>query len=388
MRRAATGREVWYGQWWVGRKHLKRRLGLKRPVGTREGLTRSQAERELRRLIQSESPVAEAGSSLTVEDAGSRLLRQLAGAGRKKSTLEGYESALRVHLVPFFCERGLDRISRDDVEAFASRVSSGRSAKSVQNYVGLLHSIFEFAIARGWASSNPCKRALRPQAIEADPDIRFLDQPELESLLGAVPDPKSPIGRLSKALYLTAAMTGLRQGELLALRWRDIDWSAGRIRVRRNFVRGVYGTPKSKRSSRSVPLAGRVAEALAHHFDCSVYKTDDDLVFGHPESGKPLDRSRLLKRYKASLRRAGVRDVRFHDLRHTFGTRCAAAGVPLRTIQEWMGHRDFKTTLIYADYAPSEREAEMIEQAFNRAEGRGGGEGSSEDPAEQTGVIR
>jgi integrase len=70
-------------------------------------------------------------------------------------------------------------------------------------------------------------------------------------------------------------------------------------------------------------------------------------------TGKPIDRSRLLKRYKQALKRAGVRDVRFHDLRHTFGTHMAAQGVPMRTLQERMGHRDLKTTLIYADYAPS-----------------------------------
>jgi integrase len=68
--------------------------------------------------------------------------------------------------------------------------------------------------------------------------------------------------------------------------------------------------------------------------------------------------------YKAALKRAGVREVRFHDLRRTFGTRMAAAEVPLRTLQEWMGHRDFKTTLIYADYQPSEKEAELVERAF------------------------
>jgi len=77
-----------------------------------------------------------------------------------------------------------------------------------------------------------------------------------------------------------------------------------------------------------------------------------------------LERSRLLKRFKGSLARARVREVRFHDLRHTFGTRMAAAGVPLRTLQEWMGHRDFKTTLIYADYQPSPHEAEYVERAF------------------------
>jgi integrase len=88
------------------------------------------------------------------------------------------------------------------------------------------------------------------------------------------------------------------------------------------------------------------------------------MVFAHPHTGKPIDRSRLLKRFKSALKAAEVRSVRFHDLRHTFGTRMAAQGVPMRTLQEMMGHRDFKTTLIYADYAPSEREAEWVEAAF------------------------
>jgi integrase len=82
--------------------------------------------------------------------------------------------------------------------------------------------------------------------------------------------------------------------------------------------------------------------------------------------GSRLDRSRLLKRFKAASRRARIRQVRFHDLRHTFETRMAGAGVPLRTLQEWMGHRDFKTTLIYADYQPSAGEAELIERAFGQ----------------------
>jgi integrase len=82
-----------------------------------------------------------------------------------------------------------------------------------------------------------------------DPDVRFLVTEEVEALLRAVPD--DSLGRVERVMYLTAAMTGMRQGELFALRWRDVDWSARRIRVRRNFVRGEFGTPKSKRSSRS-----------------------------------------------------------------------------------------------------------------------------------------
>ncbi len=190
-------------------------------------------------------------------------------------------------------------------------------------------------------------------------------------------------------LYLTAAMTGMRQGELLALRWMDVDWMAQRVRVRRNFVRGEFGTPKSKRSSRSIPLADDVARELELLFQASSYQADEDLVFAHPHTGKPMDRSQLLKRFKAALKRAGVREVRFHDLRHTFGTRMAAAGVPMRTLQEWMGHRDFKTTLIYADYAPAANEAELVNAAFARGASinlsinlsKSAGNSNQEDPA-------
>ena len=95
------------------------------------------------------------------------------------------------------------------------------------------------------------------------------------------------------------------------------------------------------------------------------YQAEEDLVFCHPHTGSPLDRSRLLKRFKAAARNAGLPRVRFHDLRHTFGTRMAGVGVPLRTLQEWIGHRDFKTTLIYADYQPNEHEAALVRRGFS-----------------------
>lgn len=85
-----------------------------------------------------------------------------------------------------------------------------------------------------------------------------------------------------------------------------------------------------------------------------------------------LDHSALVRRYKNALEAAGVRAVRFNDLRHTFGTRLAATGVPLRTLQEWMGHRDIKTTQVYADYQPDDRrEADLIERASARGPIRG-----------------
>jgi integrase len=245
-----------------------------------------------------------------------------------------------------------------DVERFiAEERRGGVAPKTTLNALGFHHSVFEFGLRRGWCRSNPCKLVDKPR-VEPSADIRFLDQEELEAVLRATDNPTD------HALLLTAALTGMRQGELLALRWRDIDWAARRVRVRRNYVRGTWGTPKTRRGSRAVPLADRLAGELERHFQRTHWTRDDDLVFCHPALGTVLDHSDLVRRFKAALRAAGVREVRFHDLRHTFGTRMAGAGVPLRTLQEWMGHRDFQTTLVYADYQPSAGEAELVERAF------------------------
>jgi integrase len=193
-------------------------------------------------------------------------------------------------------------------------------------------------------------------------EVRFPDEAELEALLRAVPD--DSWGGVERVLYLAAGMTGLRTGELLGLRWMDVDWTARRVRVRQTWVRGEYTTPKSARGSRSVPLAARVAAALDELSRRTAYPADADLVFGHPQLGSPLDRSKLRKRFKAALVAAEVREVRFHDFRHTFGTRVAAAGVAIRTLQEWLGHRDLQMTQIYADDQPGGREAELVDAAF------------------------
>jgi integrase len=104
-------------------------------------------------------------------------------------------------------------------------------------------------------------------------------------------------------------------------------------------------------------------------YQASPYRGEEDLVFGHPHTGKPLDRSRLLRRFKTALKRAGVPEVRFHDLRYTFGTRMAAQGVPMRTLHEWMGHRDNQTTLGYPDYAPATNEVDQVNAAFGTNRG-------------------
>jgi integrase len=314
--------------------------------------------------------------------------------GARKSYREACECIQRVHIRPHLGERKITDVSTADVEELGrTLLKDGLAPKTVRNVLGFLHGVFEYSIDRGWLRENPARRAEKPRRGRsgANPDIQFLTVSELEAVIRAIPDkvvirepapvrrgrrgpapPPSPdvLGPVLRVVILTAAMTGLRQSELLGLRWRDVDWSAQRIRVRNTFVRGEHSTEgKSDLSTRrSVPMADRLAGELDRWSKRTEYRADGDLVFAHPQTGSPLDRSKLSKRFKAACRTASVREVKFHDLRHTFATRLAASRQPMRTIQEFLGHADSKTTQIYAHYAPSEHEVQMVNEAFTEAE--------------------
>jgi Phage integrase central domain len=177
---------IWMGKWYVRGKPVKRSIGPVRQPGSREGLTKTQAEAKLRDLISETvkvpPPVAE---GMTVEQVGSRLITQLKAKNRKASTVGNYESYLRVHLAPHFGDKPVSEISVDDVEDFIERCLVDHSIKSTQNYLGLLHGIFDFAIRKRWAYENPVRLAEKPEPSGVDRDIRFLDAAELEALLEA-----------------------------------------------------------------------------------------------------------------------------------------------------------------------------------------------------------
>jgi integrase len=368
----SAGRESWYGHWRASGRQVKRRIGPKRVDGTRDGLTRTQAEAELRRLIAETEVRPRVGERLSVDEVSRRYRLHAERRGRKRSTVQDIESHTRVHLAPFFVGRALDAITPEDViDLVLVLEDKDLKPKTIRNIVATLSAFFNFARApqRGWATINPCEGVDLP-AVSETSEIRFLTLDEVD-LLVAHARP-GEFQALDRAIFRAAAMTGLRKGELIALRWRDVDWPAARIRVRQNYVRGEFGTPKSRRSTRSVPMADELAGELDRLFKQSAGQGEDDLVFAHPMTGGPLPKANVTRRMRAALKAAGLDTThRFHDLRHTFGTRMAAAGAPMRTLQEWMGHRDLATTQIYADYAPSAREAEMIAAAFSRGSNRG-----------------
>jgi integrase len=387
----------YYGRWRMrDGRYLNRRIGAVRQRGSSEGLTKSQAEAALRRLVEHESrrrPAAVAERVRSVDEVIDILRDRLVIQGARKSYQENCESMQRIHISPAIGSRRIEDVTRDDVERLArSMLGRGLSPKTVRNVMSFLHSAFALAQDRDWVEANPVARATRPLRRRGDgtADLQFLTVEELDAVLEAIPDeavlrepaptrkgrrgsapppPPDVLGPVLRVIVLAAAVTGIRQSELIGLRWRDVDWRSQRIRIRNAFVRGEHsGEGKSELSTRrSVPMTDQLMSELKQRRDRSAFRGNSQLVFAHPQLGTPLDRTKVTRQFQAACRVAGVQVIRFHDLRHTFATQLAASGVPLRTIQEFLGHADLKTTQIYAHYARSEAELEQVNTAFSKA---------------------
>ncbi len=151
-------------------------------------------------------------------------------------------------------------------------------------------------------------------------------------------------------------------GELLALRWGEVDFAAETIRVVRSVTVGGESSPKSGKA-RSVPLVREVAVALARVGQRERFTADSDFVFAGAAGGH-LDSRELRDGYKAALDRAGLRRLRFHDLRHTFGTRAVEKAESILELKEWMGHANVQTTMRYLHYKSKADAARRLAQAF------------------------
>jgi integrase len=160
-------------------------------------------------------------------------------------------------------------------------------------------------------------------------------------------------------------MTGLRRGELVALRWRDIDFPGQSIRVRANYSYGELVTPKSGKV-RSVPMVPDVAQALARLGQRERFTADEDPVFASTLGGH-LDASALRRRYDAAARRADLRPLPFHSLRHYFGS-MAVNRASLVQVQSWMGHSHIQTTARYLHAKSQADDAQRLAEAFAPSE--------------------
>ena len=163
-------------------------------------------------------------------------------------------------------------------------------------------------------------------------------------------------------------MTGLRRGELVALRWRDVDFPGQAIRVRANYSYGELVTPKSGKI-RSVPMVPDVAQALARLGQREMFTGDEDPVFASAV-GRHLDASALRRRYMIAQQRARLRPLPFHSLRHYFGS-MAVNKASLVQVQSWMGHSHIQTTARYLHAKSQAGDAALLATAFAAEEATG-----------------
>ena len=272
--------------------------------------------------------------------------------GMVKTGVSTYRSLLGSQILPRFAELPIESITPAMIESWIASVD--RAAATRVKLLAMVHGVFQRARKVWGLQVNPVVDVEKPP-LGSSGDIEVFSPEEIWALERAAASERD------SAIFLTAAFTGLRRGELLALHWRDVDFAGSVIRVRASYHEGVLSTPKSGKV-RSVPMAPSLAAALAKLGDRGTLIGDDDLVFLGEEGGY-VDGSALRRRYDAAIKRAGLRRLRFHDLRHTFGTRMIAKA-DIGRVQEWMGHADIQTTMKYLHYAPRAEDARLVAEAF------------------------
>lgn len=270
----------------------------------------------------------------------------------KPSTLSDYRHMVK-RLDRAFGDVQIERIAVEDIERW--RAGQSCSNRTTQKYLIVLNGIFKRAMKVYKLPANPMALVERPR-VRHSSDINVLSASEVRALVCATSS------ELHRTLLLTAAFTGLRMGELLALRWGAVDFAAETIRVVRSFTIGGESSPKSGKP-RSVPMVREVAAALARLGQRERFTGDDDLVFAGTAGGH-LDSKDVRAEYKTALARAGLRNLRFHDLRHTFGTRAVEQAESILELKEWMGHANVQTTMRYLHYKSKAGAAQRLAAAF------------------------
>ena len=256
----------------------------------------------------------------------------------KRSEIESKEATLRLHLVPAFGRLTLDRVDAMRIENYKARkLEEGLSAKTINNQLTVLRRLLSIAAEWGLLEVVPPIRWLKAPPPEFD----FLTFDEAERLIAAA-EPKW------RAMIIVAARTGLRIGELLALRWRDVDLEAGRLVVRRSASYGEVSTPKNGRT-RELPLSDEARAALIEQ-----RHERGELVFCD-DNGAMLTRNSCRRPLHRACKRAGIRRIGWHKLRHSFASHLTMRGAPLKSVQELLGHSTIEMTMRYAHLSPDAR---------------------------------
>ena len=363
--------KFWYAKYRLpSGRQVQRKLG---PAWTERGrppagyFTKRTAEGWLRDTLDAARRGTLPGlitTGATFADAAAEWLRYVEqDRDCKPSTLRDYRNVVSSALLPTFSDLTLEDITTEMVEQWRAGLGADRgkplSNRTRNKTLTILGAIFERARKVYGLRVNPTRDV---EKLRERYDATRFDFYSPEEVLALV---RAATSELDAAIYLTAAFTGLRRGELIALRWRDVDFTRSAIRVSGSYSDGVLTTPKSGRG-RVVPLVPEVAELLARLSQREEAIGEDDLVFPG-EYGLYLDGSALRRRFAAAVERAGLRPIRFHDLRHTFGTLAVRGAESIVELQHWLGHAEVRTTMRYTHYREQQDAAARLAKAFQPA---------------------
>jgi integrase len=344
----------WVGQYLVhtakGPKY--RYLYGKTRAVVAEKLTKAMADRD-------SGLIFDAGK-MTVGEYLDRWLSDSVKGTVRTSTYERNEEIVRLHIKPSLGRVGLKKLTPAHVRGlYRERLDSGLAPATVRRIHSTLYKALSQAVSDAIVPRNAAHvKAPRP----APEEIRPLSEDEARAFLDAA----RQSGERFEALYVLAITTGLRRGELLGLRWDDLDLELGTLRVGRALMREggrhTLGETKTKRGRRQINLTPRTLNALKAHRKkqleekmkrAGLYK-DHGLIFASGV-GTPVNPENLIKRsFKPLLKKAGLPEIRFHDLRHTCATLLLSRGVHPKLVQELLGHATIAMTLdTYSHYLPS-----------------------------------
>jgi integrase len=216
-----------------------------------------------------------------------------------------------------------------------SALASGVKAATVQKALVMLKGMLKQAVEWDYLRVNPAQNVKAPRREHVEMDALTPD--EIHTFLAALAPEWRP-------LFFTAIFTGMRLGELLALQWSDVDWRGGTIRVRRSVWQGQFQDPKTRNAVRTIGMSPRLRTVLMEH-KLDAPWSEHDLVFCTADGGL-LDDANLRHRvFEPSLRVAGLRKIRIHDLRHTFASLLINQGENLKYVQQQLGHASITTTV-------------------------------------------
>ena len=346
-----TRTKVWVALWWEdvsGREGKLERVRRSEILGTvAEIPTRREADQILsNRLHAINSGDFRPQSNCTLSEFVQRNWMPEVLPTLKYSSKKHYEYIVNVHLIPAFGDMQLRLISRELVQSFLSaKLRSGLSWKTVKHIRTTFGTVLAAAEMQGLIPSNPARQTKLPRRGPVAEKTPIAPE-KIRQLLEALPEP-------SRSLAWLLALTGLRIGELLALRWRDIDLALGCLRVRQTVYEGRFDDPKTRRSKRTVPLGAKGVEIL------SVFKpqcSDPEALVFATRRGTPFSRRNLLNRQLApTCEKLGIEGVTWHWLRHANATLLDAVGTPLGTVQALLGHSSAEVTReIYLHSVPAD----------------------------------